>query len=96
VTAPAGRSAGAVRALAEAITAGLGSPWLLVNAAGVFSIQLLVDLEEAEWDRIIDTNLKGPYLTCREFMPAMISAGDGCVISYMQGAVVMVDGGGTA
>ncbi|HXS63749.1 MAG TPA: SDR family NAD(P)-dependent oxidoreductase [Streptosporangiaceae bacterium] len=80
--------ANAVRDLATAITGDLGAPWLLVNAAGVFSIQLLVDLEEAEWDRIIDTNLKGPYLTCREFMPAMISAGDGCVINIASTAGV--------
>ena len=80
--------AGAVRELAAAIAGDLGAPWLLVNAAGVFSIQRLVDLEEAEWDRIIDTNLKGPYLTCREFMPAMISAGDGCVINIASTAGV--------
>lgn len=80
--------AGAVRAHAAAITADLGAPWLLVNAARVFSIQLLPDLEESEWDRIIDTNLKGPYLTCREFMPAMISAGDGCVINIASTAGV--------
>ena len=40
----------------------------------VFSIQRITELAEAEWDRILDTNLKGPFLTCREFLPAMIDA----------------------
>jgi NAD(P)-dependent dehydrogenase (short-subunit alcohol dehydrogenase family) len=75
------RDAASVRELAERVRSDLGSPWLLVNAAGVFSIQHLVDLEEAEWDRIVDTNLKGPFLLCREFLPDMISAGDGCVVN---------------
>jgi NAD(P)-dependent dehydrogenase (short-subunit alcohol dehydrogenase family) len=82
------RDPASVRQVADGIAADLGPPWLLVNAAGVFSIQRLVDLDEAEWDRIIDTNLKGPFLTCREFMPAMISARDGCVINIASTAGV--------
>jgi len=82
------RDPASVRRLADEIAADLGPPWLLVNAAGVFSIQRLVDLDEAEWDRIIDTNLKGPFLTCREFMPAMIAARDGCVVNIASTARV--------
>ena len=67
--------------MAAQIRADLGDPWLLVNAAGVFSIQLLPDLEEQEWDLILDTNLKGPFLTCREFLPTMIAAKSGCVVN---------------
>ncbi|HEY6481707.1 MAG TPA: SDR family NAD(P)-dependent oxidoreductase [Streptosporangiaceae bacterium] len=80
--------ASSVRAAAAAIRSELGDPWLLVNAAGVFSIQRLPDLDEAEWDRIIDTNLKGPFLTCREFLPAMIAAGDGCIVNIASTAGV--------
>ena len=65
-----------------------GRPWLLVNAAGVFSIQYVTDLDEAEWDRILDTNLKGPFLTCREFLPAMIAAHDGCIVNIASTAGV--------
>ncbi|HEY3979086.1 MAG TPA: SDR family NAD(P)-dependent oxidoreductase [Streptosporangiaceae bacterium] len=80
--------ASSVRAAAEAIRSDLGDPWLLVNAAGVFSIQRLPDLAEAEWDKIIDTNLKGPFLTCREFLPAMIAARDGCIVNIASTAGV--------
>lgn len=82
------RDAASVRQIADRIRAELGDPWLLVNAAGVFSIQRLPDLEEAEWDRIVDTNLKGPFLTCREFLPAMIRAHDGCIVNIASTAGV--------
>ena len=82
------RDPASVRAAAERIRHDVGEPWLLVNAAGVFSIQLLPDLDEREWDRIVDTNLKGPFLTCREFLPAMIRAGEGCVVNIASTAGV--------
>lgn len=82
------RAAGSVAELGRDVRADLGDPWLLVNAAGVFSIQSLADLPEPEWDRIIDTNLKGPFLTCREFLPAMISGKDGCVVNVASTAGV--------
>jgi len=82
------RDAASVRAAAGRIRQDLGEPWLLVNAAGVFSIQLLPDLDEREWDRILDTNLKGPFLTCREFLPAMIKARDGCIVNVASTAGV--------
>jgi meso-butanediol dehydrogenase / (S,S)-butanediol dehydrogenase / diacetyl reductase len=82
------RDAASVREVAARIRADLGEPWLLVNAAGVFSVQLLPDLDEAEWDRILDTNLKGPFLTCREFLPAMIAAGSGCIVNIASTAGV--------
>lgn len=82
------RDAESVRLAAARIRDELGEPWLLVNAAGVFSIQLLPDLDECEWDRIVDTNLKGPFLTCREFLPAMIAARDGCIVNIASTAGV--------
>jgi NAD(P)-dependent dehydrogenase (short-subunit alcohol dehydrogenase family) len=82
------RDAGSVRAAGDQIRAALGTPWLLVNVAGVFSIQRITELAEAEWDRILDTNLKGPFLTCREFLPAMIDARDGCIVNVASTAGV--------
>ncbi len=82
------RDSAAVRAAAGRVRDDLGVPWLLVNAAGVFSIQRLPDLDEAEWDRILDTNLKGPFLTCREFLPSMVAAGDGAIVNIASTAGV--------
>jgi meso-butanediol dehydrogenase/(S,S)-butanediol dehydrogenase/diacetyl reductase len=82
------RDAASVRAAGARIRAELGRPWLLVNVAGVFSIQRITELDEAEWDRILDTNLKGPFLTCREFLPDMIDVRDGCVVNVASTAGV--------
>jgi 3-oxoacyl-[acyl-carrier protein] reductase len=82
------RDAASVRAAGIRVRAELGTPWLLVNAAGVFSIQRITELDETEWDRILDTNLKGPFLTCREFLPDMIAARDGCVVNVASTAGV--------
>jgi len=82
------RDAGSVRSAAESIRGELGEPWLLVNAAGVFSVQRLTDLAECEWDRLLDTNLKGPFLTCREFIPAMAAAGSGAIVNIASTAGV--------
>ena len=38
---------------------------ILVNNAGVQTWGPLLDLEEAEWDRVIDTNLKGCFYAPR-------------------------------
>jgi NAD(P)-dependent dehydrogenase (short-subunit alcohol dehydrogenase family) len=82
------RDAGSVQAVAARIRADLGEPGLLVNAAGVFSIQRITDLAEDEWDRLLDTNLKGPFLTCREFIPAMAAAGSGVIVNIASTAGV--------
>jgi NAD(P)-dependent dehydrogenase (short-subunit alcohol dehydrogenase family) len=82
------RDPASVHEVGELIRRDLGAPWLAVNAAGVFSIQHVTELAEPEWDRIIDTNLKGPYLICREFLPAMISAHDGCIVNVASTAGV--------
>ncbi len=70
-----------VRGLRERVVADLGQPWLLVNAAGVFFEHRIPELSEADWDRTIDVNLKGPFLTCRELLPAMIERGSGCIVN---------------
>ncbi len=82
------REAGSVRRAADRVRAEYGAPWLLVNAAGVFSIQPITELDEAEWYRLLDTNLKGPFLTCREFLPAMIEAHEGCIVNVASTAGV--------
>jgi NAD(P)-dependent dehydrogenase (short-subunit alcohol dehydrogenase family) len=82
------RDAASVRAAADRVREDLGGPWLLVNAAGVFSIQRITELDEPEWDRILDTNLKGPFLTCREFLPGMVASGDGCIVNIASTAGV--------
>jgi meso-butanediol dehydrogenase / (S,S)-butanediol dehydrogenase / diacetyl reductase len=75
------RSEDDVRRLRDEVTARLGAPSLLVNVAGVFFEHRITELAEADWDVILDTNLKGTFLTCKTFLPAMIDAGAGCIVN---------------
>ena len=48
---------------------------LLVNNAGWSGRSLFVDLEEEEWDGVVDTSLKGAYLVTREMTRRLIAIG---------------------
>jgi 3-oxoacyl-[acyl-carrier protein] reductase len=64
----------------------------LVNNAGVIRDKLLLRMTEADWDDVIDTNLKGSFLFCKAVLPLMIRARFGSVlnISSVSGLVGMV------
>lgn len=70
-----------VLGLRDEVESRLGPPWLLVNVAGVFFEHRITELSEEDWDRTIDVNLKGTFLTCKHFLPAMIEAGSGCIVN---------------
>jgi 3-oxoacyl-[acyl-carrier protein] reductase len=65
------RSEGQVQALRDRLAAGPGDPWLLVNVAGVFFEHRVTELEVDDWDLLLDTNLKGTFLTIKACLPAM-------------------------
>jgi NAD(P)-dependent dehydrogenase (short-subunit alcohol dehydrogenase family) len=44
---------------------------ILVNNAGVLSYGDAVSLEEAEWDRVLGVNVKGPWLCAKHAIPLM-------------------------
>lgn len=55
-----------VSQLFDATVAAFGRLDVLVNNAGIATQHNVVDLDEAEWDRIFDTNVRGMYLCSRE------------------------------
>ena len=70
-----------VERLANDVEAAFGQIDILVNNAGT-NIRGLVDqLSEADWDSVIDTNLKGPFLCARAIGPRMVKRGWGRVIN---------------
>ena len=75
------RSEADVKRLRDEVTARRGAPSLLVNVAGVFFEHRITELAVDDWDLILDTNLKGTFLTCKTFLPAMIAAGSGCIVN---------------
>jgi len=55
---------------------------ILVNNAGVPGpVAPLVEITPAEWDDVFAVNVRGTYLMCRAFLPAMVDRGDGDVIN---------------
>jgi 3-oxoacyl-[acyl-carrier protein] reductase len=71
----------AVDALIKRVEADFGSLDILVNNAGVTGDNLLVRLNDAEWDRVIDTNLKGSFNTIRAAARGMMRRRDGRIIN---------------
>jgi NAD(P)-dependent dehydrogenase (short-subunit alcohol dehydrogenase family) len=75
VSTPAG-----VDAIVEQAATRFGHVDILVNNAGVNIRGSAGDLSEADWDTVLDTNLKGPFLVARAFGPQMCERGWGRVI----------------
>jgi NAD(P)-dependent dehydrogenase (short-subunit alcohol dehydrogenase family) len=64
-------------AMAAAVVEQLGTPWALVNNAGVQDRQLLLEGTADEWDRNNAINARGPFLLTREVARAMVAKGEG-------------------
>ena len=64
------------RALKEMVDT-FGRVDILVNAAGINSGTPFFEIEEPEWQKILDVNLKSVFLACQVFGKAMIDAGRG-------------------
>ena len=73
--------AAAVSAAAEKILAEAGRVDILVNNAGVTRDGLLMRMSDADWDTVLDTNLKGAFLVTKAFSRAMIKARAGRIIN---------------
>jgi len=74
-------SAAAVNAAAEKILAECGKVDILVNNAGVTRDGLLMRMDDADWDTVLNTNLKGAFLVTKAFSRAMLKARTGRVIN---------------
>lgn len=54
---------------------------ILVNNAGIARQNTMANISEADWDAVIDVNLKGVFNTCKLFVPHMQERGWGRVIN---------------
>jgi NAD(P)-dependent dehydrogenase (short-subunit alcohol dehydrogenase family) len=69
------------KAMVEAAIARFGRLDILFNNAGVGKHIPFDRLTEAEWDRIVDINLRGVFLGCRYGVPALQRAGGGAILN---------------
>lgn len=76
-----------VSAAVDAMVKAHGRLDILINNAGIIDpISMLADADPAEWDRLIDVNIKGPFYGMRAALPGMIAAGGGTIITVGSGA----------
>src|SRR2546427_1002845 len=71
----------AVAAAGAKILAEAGRVDILVNNAGVTRDGLLMRMSEADWDTVLDTNLKGSFLFTKAFSRAFIKQRSGRIIN---------------
>lgn len=57
-----------------------GAPDVVVNNAGITVTRPLLEQSEADWDQVMDTNLKGGWLVATEAARRMVAAGKGGAI----------------
>jgi NADP-dependent 3-hydroxy acid dehydrogenase YdfG len=73
----------AVRAWAERVLAKVGPPDLLLNNAAVINETApLWQIPRAEFDRLVDVNIKGVANVLRHFLPAMVKRKAGVVVNF--------------
>jgi len=58
----------------------------LVNNAAIGPLGTVVDTDDALWERIINVNLRGPFLTSRAVIPIMQRQGGGSIVNVGSGA----------
>ena len=69
----------------------LGGVDVLCNTAGIGppGATKLHETSEADWDRILEVNLKGVFLSCRAVIPGMLAQGSGAIVNVAsQGALL--------
>src|SRR5437667_3710087 len=79
-----------VEAVVSAIAERHGNVTILVNNAGITRDNLLLRMKDAEWDSIMDTNLKSAYRLSKAVLRGMMKARYGRIISV--GSVVGLSG----
>ena len=80
----------------ERMVADIQQQWakidILVNNAGITQPVKVVDMTEADWDRVLNVNLKGTFLCTKAVLPGMITQNYGRVVNL--GSVSGKRGGG--
>jgi len=71
----------AVARILAATEAAFGAPTILVNNAGITRDQLLIRMKSEDFDDVIATDLRGPYLMVKAVLKAMLKARYGRIVN---------------
>ncbi len=69
---------------------------ILVNCAGEALIRNLEETDDMAWDRVININLKGPFLMCRALVPLLKQSANGSIINILSKVALKGYGGVSA
>ncbi|MGD9316126.1 MAG: SDR family oxidoreductase [Anaerolineae bacterium] len=72
--------------LVKAVENELGTVDILINGAGPFAMDPFPQLPEADWDRVMDANLKAVYMLSGLVAPGMKAKGWGRIINVSAGS----------
>lgn len=70
-----------VEAAVERTAEVLGGLDTVVNAAGLWKAVPVWEMEESEWDRMLNVCLKGPFLVCKHTIPHLRANGGGAIVN---------------
>jgi NAD(P)-dependent dehydrogenase (short-subunit alcohol dehydrogenase family) len=83
----------AVRDAVTRTEAELGTLTLAVNAAGIADANPAEDMEESQFQTLMDINLKGVFLSCQAEARAMLRSGRGSIVNIASMSGVIVNRG---
>ncbi len=77
-----------VRDMVQACEERFGRIDVLVNNVGIAILGGPVEQSENDWDRVMDTNVKSMFLTCKHALPVMERQGGGAIVNISSVAAV--------
>src|SRR5690606_27332423 len=87
----------AVQRAVEAAMDAIGKIDILLNTAGILDgYAPTLETDEALWDKVMDTNVKGMYLVTNAILPYMLERNEGTIINVASIAGLVAGGGGAA
>ncbi len=86
-------SASEVKAIFEAVMKDFGRIDIVVNNAGITRDGLILRMKEEDWDAVINVNLRGTFLCCREAIKIMSKQRHGRIVNVSSVVAFMGNAG---
>ena len=78
----------AVKAVVDDTTARWGRVDVLQNNVGIAKMGGPIELDEADWQRVMDVNLTSVFLSCKHVLPVMLAQGKGAIVNVSSIAAI--------